>query len=76
MLPGHVKYVRDKPLSAKLLALQNRASPVIEQLIYFHDHALIIILTIITRVFYTIIRIIQNTQTRPFILEGQIIATV
>ena len=31
-----------------------------EQLIFFHDHALIIILIIITTVFYTIIRIIQN----------------
>ena len=58
------------------LTLQDRASPVIEQLIYFHDHALIIILIIITTVFYTIIRIIQNKQTRRFILEGQIIETI
>jgi cytochrome c oxidase subunit 2 len=58
------------------LTLQDRASPVIEQLIYFHDHALIIILIIIITVFYTIIRIIQNKQTRRFILEGQMIETV
>jgi len=58
------------------MTLQDRASPVIEQLIYFHDHALIIILIIITAVFYTIIRIIKNKQTRRFILEGQIIETV
>jgi cytochrome c oxidase subunit 2 len=58
------------------LTLQDRASPVMEQLIYFHDHALIIILIIITTVFYTIIRIIQNKQTRRFLLEGQIIETV
>jgi cytochrome c oxidase subunit 2 len=58
------------------LTLQDRASPVIEQLIFFHDHALIIILIIITAVFYTIIRIVQNKQTRRFILEGQIIETV
>ena len=58
------------------LTLQDRASPIIEQLIFFHDHALIIILIIITTVFYTIIRIIQNKQTRRFILEGQIIETV
>ena len=51
------------------LTLQDRASPVIEQLIFFHDHALIII----TTVFYTIIRIIQNKQTIRFILEGQIL---
>ena len=54
------------------LTLQDRASPVIEQLIFFHDHALIII----TTVFYTIIRIIQNRQTSRFILEGQIIETI
>jgi cytochrome c oxidase subunit 2 len=58
------------------LTLQDRASPIIEQLIFFHDHALIIILIIITAVFYTIIRIIQNKQTGRFILEGQIIETV
>ena len=45
-------------------------------LIFFHDHALIIILIIITAVFYTIIRIIQNKQTRRFILEGQIIESL
>jgi cytochrome c oxidase subunit 2 len=58
------------------LTLQDRVSPVIEQLIFFHDHAVIIILIIITTVFYTIIRIIQNKQIRRFILEGQIIETV
>jgi len=58
------------------LTLQDRTSPVIEQLIFFHDHALIIILIIITAVFYTIIRIVQNKQTRRFILEGQIIENV
>ena len=58
------------------LTLQDGASPVMEQLIFFHDHALIIILTIITTVFYTIIRIIQNKQTRQFILEGQTIETI
>jgi len=58
------------------LTLQDRASLIIEQLIFFHDHVLIIILVIITTVFYTIIRIIQNKQTRWFILEGQIVETL
>ena len=44
----------------------------LEQLIYFHDHALIII----TTVFYTIIRIIRNKQTKRFNLEGQVIETI
>ena len=58
------------------LTLQDTASPAIEQLIFFHDHALIIILIIITTIFYTIIRIIQNKQTGGFILEGQITETI
>ena len=58
------------------ITLQDRASPVIEQLNFFHDHALIIILIIITTVFYTKIRIIQNKQTSRFFLEGQIIETI
>nr|AQP26940.1 cytochrome c oxidase subunit 2 [Procapritermes sp. 1 TB-2017] len=58
------------------LTLQDSASPVMEQLIYFHDHALMIMLMIITTVFYTLISIIQNKQTSRFILEGQMIETV
>nr|YP_009351484.1 cytochrome c oxidase subunit II [Orthotermes depressifrons]AQP29721.1 cytochrome c oxidase subunit 2 [Orthotermes depressifrons] len=58
------------------MTLQDSASPVMEQLIYFHDHALMIMLMIITTVFYTMISIIVNKQTSRFILEGQMIETV
>nr|YP_009351536.1 cytochrome c oxidase subunit II [Humutermes krishnai]AQP29836.1 cytochrome c oxidase subunit 2 [Humutermes krishnai] len=58
------------------LNLQDSASPIMEQLIYFHDHALMIMLMIITTVFYTMISIIQNKQTSRFMLEGQMIETV
>nr|YP_011021939.1 cytochrome c oxidase subunit 2 [Forficulitermes planifrons]WQM47326.1 cytochrome c oxidase subunit 2 [Forficulitermes planifrons]WQM47339.1 cytochrome c oxidase subunit 2 [Forficulitermes planifrons] len=58
------------------LTLQDSASPVMEQLIFFHDHALMIMLMIITTVFYTMISIIRNKQTSRFILEGQMIETV
>nr|YP_009351107.1 cytochrome c oxidase subunit II [Cylindrotermes parvignathus]AQP28584.1 cytochrome c oxidase subunit 2 [Cylindrotermes parvignathus]ATE51030.1 cytochrome oxidase subunit II [Cylindrotermes parvignathus] len=58
------------------LTLQDSASPVMEQLIFFHDHALMIMLMIITAVFYTMISIIQNKQTTRFILEGQTLETV
>nr|AQP27747.1 cytochrome c oxidase subunit 2 [Nasutitermes sp. FG-ND2-30] len=58
------------------LTLQDSASPVMEQLIFFHDHALMIMLMIITAVFYTMISIIQNKQTSRFILEGQMIETL
>nr|QXI86619.1 cytochrome c oxidase subunit 2 [Astalotermes sp. E JRA-2021a] len=58
------------------LTLQDSASPIMEQLIYFHDHALMIMLMIITTVFYTMISIIQNKQTSRFLLEGQMIETL
>uniref|UniRef100_A0A1S5VTH6 Cytochrome c oxidase subunit 2 n=2 Tax=Crenetermes albotarsalis TaxID=377894 RepID=A0A1S5VTH6_9NEOP len=58
------------------LTLQDSASPVMEQLIYFHDHALMIMLMIITTVFYTMLSIIVNKQTSRFILEGQMLETV
>nr|WHL55132.1 cytochrome c oxidase subunit II [Amitermes sp.]WNL54305.1 cytochrome c oxidase subunit II [Amitermes sp. 'mifer'] len=58
------------------LTLQDSASPVMEQLIFFHDHALMIMLMIITTVFYTMIMIIQNKQTSRFILEGQMLETI
>nr|QXT44507.1 cytochrome c oxidase subunit 2 [Asagarotermes coronatus] len=58
------------------LTLQDSASPIMEQLIYFHDHALMIMLMIITTVFYTMISIFQNKQTSRFMLEGQMIETV
>nr|QXT44169.1 cytochrome c oxidase subunit 2 [Adaiphrotermes sp. B JRA-2021a] len=58
------------------MTLQDSSSPIMEQLIYFHDHALMIMLMILTTVFYTMISIIQNKQTSRFMLEGQMIETV
>nr|YP_006503989.1 cytochrome c oxidase subunit II [Macrotermes subhyalinus]YP_009104736.1 cytochrome c oxidase subunit II [Macrotermes natalensis]YP_010987438.1 cytochrome c oxidase subunit II [Macrotermes herus]AFM92489.1 cytochrome c oxidase subunit II [Macrotermes subhyalinus]AIT76160.1 cytochrome c oxidase subunit II [Macrotermes natalensis]WON65857.1 cytochrome c oxidase subunit II [Macrotermes subhyalinus]WON65870.1 cytochrome c oxidase subunit II [Macrotermes herus] len=58
------------------LSLQDSASPIMEQLIFFHDHALMIMLMIITTVMYTMVSIIKNKQTSRFILEGQMIETI
>nr|YP_009350314.1 cytochrome c oxidase subunit II [Odontotermes mathuri]YP_009350652.1 cytochrome c oxidase subunit II [Odontotermes minutus]AQP26812.1 cytochrome c oxidase subunit 2 [Odontotermes mathuri]AQP27565.1 cytochrome c oxidase subunit 2 [Odontotermes minutus] len=58
------------------LSLQDSASPIMEQLIFFHDHALMIMLMIIITVMYTMTSIIQNKQTSRFILEGQMIETL
>nr|YP_009350197.1 cytochrome c oxidase subunit II [Nasutitermes banksi]AQP26540.1 cytochrome c oxidase subunit 2 [Nasutitermes banksi] len=58
------------------LTLQDSASPIMEQLIFFHDHALMIMLMIITAVLYTMMMIIQNKQTSRFMLEGQMIETL
>lgn len=53
--------------------LQDRASPIIEQLIYFHDHTLIIITIILIIVCYIIIILITNKYINRFLLEGQLI---
>lgn len=53
--------------------LQDRASPIIEQLIYFHDHALIIIIIILAVVIYIMVILIINNFNDRFLLEGQLI---
>jgi cytochrome c oxidase subunit 2 len=55
--------------------LQERASHIIEQLIFFHDHALTIILILTAAVLYIIPTLTRNKYTRRFILEGQLIGT-
>ena len=50
--------------------LQDMAFPILEQLIYFHDHASIIIVIILTVVSYITIILIINNLTNHFLLEG------
>nr|ATL76494.1 cytochrome c oxidase subunit 2 [Stylotermes sp. Chi-131] len=57
------------------LNLQDGASPVMEQLTFFHDHVLMIMLMIITIVLYVMITLITNKYTSRFTLEGQLIET-
>nr|YP_010946858.1 cytochrome c oxidase subunit II [Rhabdoblatta similsinuata]WGO57615.1 cytochrome c oxidase subunit II [Rhabdoblatta similsinuata] len=52
---------------------QDSASPIMEQLIYFHDHALMIIVMILMVVIYMMIMLTTNTFTNRFLLEGQLI---
>lgn len=58
------------------LNLQNRASPLIEQIIFFHDHTIIILIIITILVGYLIIRLFFNKFTNRFLLEGQIIELI
>nr|YP_010946481.1 cytochrome c oxidase subunit II [Cyrtonotula maculosa]WGO57199.1 cytochrome c oxidase subunit II [Cyrtonotula maculosa] len=53
--------------------LQDSASPIMEQLIYFHDHALMIIIMILMIVTYMMIMLTSNMFTNRFLLEGQLI---
>ena len=55
---------------------QDAASPLMEQLIFFHDHALIV-LVIITRVVrYALYGLLRNDFTCRFMLDGQEVETI
>nr|WHM51890.1 cytochrome c oxidase subunit II [Stolotermes ruficeps] len=53
--------------------LQDSASPIMEQLIMFHDHTLMIILMILVVVTYMMMTLASNKWTHRFMLEGQMI---
>lgn len=58
------------------LGLQNRASPLIEQLTFFHDHALLILVIITIIVGYLIFILFFNVYTNRFLLHGQTIEII
>lgn len=58
------------------LLLQDAASPIILQLISFHDHTLIILTLVITVVTYAFFSLIVNKLTNRYLLEAQYIETV
>nr|AVN68025.1 cytochrome c oxidase subunit 2 [Balta sp. Cairns, Australia] len=53
--------------------LQDSASPIMEQLIYFHDHTLMIIIMILMMVSYMMLMLIKNNLINRLLLEGQMI---
>jgi len=53
------------------LNLQNAASPLIEQLIFFHDHTITILILIITIVGYNLVSTCTNINVDQHILESQ-----
>jgi len=58
------------------LLFQDAASPIILQLISFHDHTLIILILVITVVSYALYTIIINKYTNRYLIEAQQIETV
>nr|YP_010352984.1 cytochrome c oxidase subunit II [Prionopetalum kraepelini]UOF70467.1 cytochrome c oxidase subunit II [Prionopetalum kraepelini] len=58
------------------LMFQNAASPLMEQLIFFHDHIMLILTMILSLVMYMYIMLASNKMTNRFLLEGQEIETV
>nr|ALO76683.1 cytochrome c oxidase subunit 2 [Alleculinae sp. ENSP01] len=60
----------------KLLMLQDSASPLMEQLSFFHDHTLLILVMITILVGQMMISLFFNKLTHRFLLEGQLIEII
>nr|AHZ01498.1 cytochrome oxidase subunit II [Clonopsis felicitatis]AHZ01542.1 cytochrome oxidase subunit II [Clonopsis gallica]AHZ01562.1 cytochrome oxidase subunit II [Clonopsis soumiae]AHZ01506.1 cytochrome oxidase subunit II [Clonopsis felicitatis]AHZ01510.1 cytochrome oxidase subunit II [Clonopsis felicitatis] len=56
--------------------LQDSNSPLMEQLIFFHDHIMMILMMIVTTVSYIMIMLIFNINTDRNLLEGQMIELI
>nr|YP_009182729.1 cytochrome c oxidase subunit II [Heteropterus morpheus]AHH34380.1 cytochrome c oxidase subunit II [Heteropterus morpheus] len=58
------------------LNLQNSASPLMEQIIFFHDHTLIILMMITILVSYLLMSLFFNKYINRFLLEQQMIELI
>nr|QWB85653.1 cytochrome c oxidase subunit II [Sarmydus sp. N117] len=60
----------------KTLLLQDSASPLMEQLLFFHDHTLMILVVITVLVGQLLLTLFTNKFTHRFLLEGQLIEII
>nr|QMS48895.1 cytochrome c oxidase subunit 2 [Haementeria acuecueyetzin] len=58
------------------MLLQDPASPIMVQLILFHDHVLTILALVVTIIFYTMLSLVTNKFTNRFIYEAQEVETI
>nr|YP_010241780.1 cytochrome c oxidase subunit II [Varicospira cancellata]QTI82468.1 cytochrome c oxidase subunit II [Varicospira cancellata] len=58
------------------LGFQDAASPLMEELIFFHDHAMMILIMIISLVGYAALSLMLNKYTCRSLVEGQEIETI
>nr|YP_009107387.1 cytochrome c oxidase subunit II [Ibacus ciliatus]AIU40931.1 cytochrome c oxidase subunit II [Ibacus ciliatus] len=58
------------------LGFQDSASPLMEQLIFFHDHAMVVLIMITMFVTYMMSTLFFNTFTNRFLLENQAIEVI
>nr|YP_009627334.1 cytochrome c oxidase subunit II [Cydalima perspectalis]APC61844.1 cytochrome c oxidase subunit II [Cydalima perspectalis]QCC70758.1 cytochrome c oxidase subunit II [Cydalima perspectalis]UBD09479.1 cytochrome c oxidase subunit II [Cydalima perspectalis]WEV93777.1 cytochrome c oxidase subunit II [Cydalima perspectalis] len=58
------------------LNFQNSASPLMEQIIFFHDHTLVILIMITILVGYLMMSLFFNKYINRFLLEGQMIELI
>nr|AAZ40630.1 cytochrome oxidase subunit II [Centruroides infamatus] len=54
-----------------MLSFQDSVSPLMEQLMFFHDHSMVVLVMITVLVFYFVSGILVNTYLNRFIVEGQ-----
>nr|YP_003457272.1 cytochrome c oxidase subunit II [Holothuria forskali]CBH40181.1 cytochrome oxidase subunit II [Holothuria forskali] len=58
------------------LGLQDASSPLMEELVYFHDYTLIILTLITILVSYGLLSLLSSSFTNRFFLEGQELETI
>nr|WHN78847.1 cytochrome c oxidase subunit II [Charaxes kahruba] len=58
------------------LNFQNSASPLMEQIIFFHDHSLIILIIITILVSYLMLNLFFNKYINRFLMENQLIELI
>uniref|UniRef100_A0A1W7RA89 Cytochrome c oxidase subunit 2 n=1 Tax=Hadrurus spadix TaxID=141984 RepID=A0A1W7RA89_9SCOR len=58
-----------------MFSFQDGGSPLMEQLIFFHDHSMTILVLITVLVFYVISMIVLNSFLNRFVMEGQEVET-
>nr|YP_214824.1 cytochrome c oxidase subunit II [Pseudocarcinus gigas]AAT52152.1 cytochrome c oxidase subunit II [Pseudocarcinus gigas] len=58
------------------LGFQDSASPLMEQLIFFHDHIMLILILIVTFVSYMMSTVLMNSYINRFMLEHQTIEMI
>nr|UJG45120.1 cytochrome c oxidase subunit 2 [Tachinidae sp.] len=59
-----------------MLSFQDSSSPMMEQLIFFHDHALLILLMITVMVMYLMVMLFFNKYVNSYLLHGQTIEII
>nr|YP_009946871.1 cytochrome c oxidase subunit II [Penthimia melanocephala]QOG08891.1 cytochrome c oxidase subunit II [Penthimia melanocephala] len=59
-----------------MISFQDAVSPIMEQLIEFHDHTMVIIIMITITVLYMIISLFVNKMINRTLMEGQLIETI
>nr|YP_007889829.1 cytochrome c oxidase subunit II [Paphnutius ruficeps]AEG64524.1 cytochrome c oxidase subunit II [Paphnutius ruficeps] len=56
--------------------LQDGMSPLMEQMIFFHDHTLMIIIMITVMVGYMMVSLVNNSLINRYLLEGQMVELI